>query len=111
MVFGLVAGYQYSQRLQCEKAFADYKAQVARDAAQSAVNTVNIVRTLTKKYEAALAEKRKILSVTEAQYNQAMELIHIEGKKNEEYRRWAEQRLPAGVVKRLRELPKTRSKN
>lgn len=111
MALGLLAGYQYSHRLQCERAFAEYKAQVAQDAAQSAANTVKIVQALTKKYETALAKQQQTLQATEAQYKHAVSLIHTEGKKNEEYRRWAEQRLPAGVVRRLRELPATRGED
>lgn len=110
-VLGLLAGYNWYKYNECKIEFADYRAAVARDTAKANENTVKIVQALTKKYEAALKAKAVVQRATEREYREAVNAIHSEGKKNEAYRTWAEQPLPAGVVKRLRELPETRSGN
>jgi len=110
-LLGLAAGYFGVLYYKCRADFAEYKADVAQDAARASANTVKIVQAITRNYEVQLRKKRKLDKRLEAEYNRAMVLIHTEGKKDATYRKWAAGKLPPGVVSRLRALPEIRSEN
>lgn len=106
-VFVVVLGWGWwmdhqLQTCRAEKVELQRQWTAARE--KAAHDTLTAVRALTQAYEEKLRERNARIEAVNAEYAQAMRQITEGREKDAEYRRWADQPLPAAVVKRLQHL-------
>ena len=67
------------------------------------------LEALRERYAQELRDIQAAKKSVTTEYEHAVLAIHDKAKKDEEYRAWAEQPIPAIVIKRLQQLPETRN--